>query len=187
MRRFVTGSKRVLTPRVFWRQFSVATKLKYDGADRTMFPNWGRLLGAGFVSCLLAGNHALGDAETPAPPGHPAANLKVVSYDEFKLGKKDRVWVTLDGGVYDVTTFLDAHPGGVDRIQMVNGQDLAKFWGVYDLHDRPHIRALLEEYRIGNMTPCDYKRVKSETAFASYSQNDPHRPAADLGKLRIPR
>lgn len=60
--------------------------------------------------------------------------------------------VTLNGGVYDVTKFLDAHPGGANRIRMVNGLDLKHFWKVYDLHDRPHIRQLLEHYRIGTLT-----------------------------------
>jgi hypothetical protein len=31
------------------------------------------------------------------------------------------VWVTFRGGVYDVTEFLDAHPGGPHRIVMVAG------------------------------------------------------------------
>lgn len=148
-----------------------------------------KVLTTGFLSSFLflGTSIAHSDAETPAPPGHPAANLPLMSYDEFKTGKKDRVWVTIDGGVYDVTTFMDAHPGGIDRIQMVNHQDLAKFWAVYDLHDRPHIRALLEEYRIGNLSSCDYRKIKSETAFSSYYENDPPRPAANVGKLRIPR
>ena len=48
-----------------------------------------------------------------------------------------QVWVSLNGGVYNVTAFLDAHPGGATRIMMVNGLDLAPFWNVYKLHNRP--------------------------------------------------
>ena len=88
---------------------------------------------------------------------------------------------------------------------MVDGQDLAKFWAVYQLHDRPHIRSLLEEYRIGtfgirylhicllrnigsgNLSACDYRRVKSETHFESYYKDDPRRPMGEVGQLRIPR
>ena len=36
--------------------------------------------------------------------------------------QRSQVWVALEGAVYDVTRFLDAHPGGAERIQMVNGQ-----------------------------------------------------------------
>lgn len=63
---------------------------------------------------------------------------------------------------------------------MVNGQDLAKFWAVYQLHDRPHIRALLEEYRIGNLSSCDYLKVKRETNFESYYTNEPVRPQGEM-------
>ena len=69
---------------------------------------------------------------------------------------------------------------------MVNGQDLAKFWAVYQLHDRPHIRALLEEYRIGNLSPCEYLKVKQETSFQSYYTDEPPRPQAEMGQLRSP-
>lgn len=51
--------------------------------------------------------------------------------------------------------FLDAHPGGASRIQMVNGNDLGQFWDIYKLHNRPHVRKLMEEYRIGNLSPAD--------------------------------
>ena len=41
---------------------------------------------------------------------------------------------------------------------MVNGQDLAAFWRVYsDIHDRPHIRDLLEDYRVGSVSEEDAK------------------------------
>jgi cytochrome b involved in lipid metabolism len=185
MQRFLYKARTILSPK-YARYTSALTSIKEDRQYQKGY-SWG-LIGAGILSsCLLLGaKEALLDAETPAPPGHPASNLPLLSYDQFKAGKKDRVWVTLDGGVYDVTSFMDAHPGGIDRIQMVNNQDLAKFWGVYDLHDRPHIRALLEEYRIGNLTSCDYRRIKSETNFTSYYENDPPRPAANVGKLRVP-
>ena len=68
----------------------------------------------------------------PPVSGH-AASLPVMSLAEFREGKCGRVWVALDGGVYDVTPFLDAHPGGSERIMMVQGQDLAKFWAVYQV------------------------------------------------------
>jgi cytochrome b involved in lipid metabolism len=186
MHRLLTTAKTIFSPRFYARHTIALTTLKDERQSQSS--SWA-LIGAGILSSLLLlGNKvALLDAETPAPPGHPASSLPLLSYDQFKAGKKDRVWVTLDGGVYDVTSFMDAHPGGIDRIQMVNNQDLAKFWGVYDLHDRPHIRALLEEYRIGNLTACDYRRIKSETNFTSYYENDPPRPAAKVGKLRVPR
>ena len=55
------------------------------------------------------------DCENPAPRGHPACALPKISYDNFKDDSRENIWVTMDGGVYDVTAFLDAHPGGTSR------------------------------------------------------------------------
>ena len=90
--------------------------------------------------------------------------------EEVRADHGEEVWVTLKDtrGVYNVSyankqphrtttrraadtpptlplhvlsAFLDAHPGGADRIRMVNGQDLSAFWAVYsDIHNRAHIR-----------------------------------------------
>ena len=113
-------------------------------------------------------------------------NDQIMSLDQFKKGQVDRTWVAYDKGIYDVTEFLDAHPGGPARIMMVQGQDLAKFWDIYKLHDREHIKNLLEEYRIGKLSVGDYKMLSDETIFTSSYETDPPRPAAKEGKLRIP-
>lgn len=139
---------------------------------------------AGLFATATLKSHC--DAENPAPSGHPAAALPTISIEELRKDRNGRVWVALDGGVYDVTPFMDAHPGGAERIMMTHGQDLSKFWSVYQLHDRPHIRGLLEEYRVGNLTPNDYLKVKSQTQFANAYTNDPIRPQGYTGQLRIP-
>uniref|UniRef100_A0A7S4L5J1 Cytochrome b5 heme-binding domain-containing protein n=1 Tax=Paramoeba aestuarina TaxID=180227 RepID=A0A7S4L5J1_9EUKA len=82
-----------------------------------------------------------------------------------------------------MTPFLDAHPGGAGRIEMVDGFDLGKFWAVYRLHDRPHIRQLLTEYLIGSLSPEDMAKVSEETVFEDMYSADPQR---DKSKLRIP-
>lgn len=35
--------------------------------------------------------------------------------------KKERIWVTYKSGVYDITDFVDGHPGGPKRIMMAAG------------------------------------------------------------------
>merc|ERR1719320_759646 len=111
--------------------------------------------------------------------------LPIYSLDQVRADHGNETWVILDGGVYDVTSFLEAHPGGASRIQMVNGNDLGTYWDVYTLHDRPHIRALMERYRIGNLTPEDAEKAKETTPkFSDYYATDPERPRAD--ELRIP-
>lgn len=35
--------------------------------------------------------------------------------------KKEGIWVTYKDGVYDITDFVDGHPGGSKRIMMAAG------------------------------------------------------------------
>ena len=76
----------------------------------------------------------------------------------------DKCVATYRGGVYDLSGFLKAHPGG-DRILMANGHDLEPFWNVYRLHFRPHIQHLVEDFRIGNLSKKDAKKSKENTRF----------------------
>ena len=59
----------------------------------------------------------------PLPQVHKREDLPTFTLEYFRKGSDDRVWVALDGGVYDMTPFLDAHPGGAHRIMMVNSRD----------------------------------------------------------------
>jgi cytochrome b involved in lipid metabolism len=74
-----------------------------EGESRSSNSLWWVASAVGLSSVIIGHNLASSDAETPAPPGHPAASLPLMSYEKFKKGKANRVWVTLDGGVYDVT------------------------------------------------------------------------------------
>ena len=121
----------------------------------------------------------------PLPQVRKRGDLPTFTLEYFRKGSDDRVWVALDGGVYDMTPFLDAHPGGAHRIMMVNGSDLGKFLKVYALHNRPHIRELIEQYRIGNLSDSDMAIVTASTEFADYYGNDPARPQFDKGNLRV--
>lgn len=117
-----------------------------------------------------------------------ATTLRTIPLEEL-WADREAVWVSFDGGVYDVTEFLDSHPGGSGRIEMVKGHDLSGAWSVYELHlQRQHIRDLLEVYRIGNLSEADRKRAeqRSEGTLGNYYDEDPERPAARRGELRIP-
>jgi sulfite oxidase len=62
--------------------------------------------------------------------------------------KDDRIWVTYGLGVYDITDFVDEHPGG-DKILMAAGGSLEPFWLLYAVHKNADVFALLEQFRIG--------------------------------------
>ena len=75
--------------------------------------------------------------------------------------KTDRIWVTYKSGVYDITDFVEVHPGG-ELILMAAGGSVEPFWDVYQLHNTANILEMLEEFRIGNFkSDGKSKRAKS--------------------------
>ncbi|VDP83901.1 unnamed protein product [Schistosoma mattheei] len=64
--------------------------------------------------------------------------------------KERGVWVSLKGKVYDVTSFVDDHPGG-DKILLAAGSDVSSFWSVYAFHYQSHVLKILEKYYIGEL------------------------------------
>lgn len=70
---------------------------------------------------------------------------------------RDGIWVTYDNKVYDVTDFVESHPGG-DRIMMAAGRDLTVFWNAI-VHSSD-ARKMLESYRIGTLRKEDHVNHK---------------------------
>lgn len=64
---------------------------------------------------------------------------------------EDRIWVTYKDGVYDITDFVNEHPGG-NVIMMAAGNAIDPFWALYGVHKQPHILSILEKYRIGSIS-----------------------------------
>jgi len=61
----------------------------------------------------------------------------------------DDCWVAIGGKVYDVTEFLEEHPGGIDEILTVSGSDATQdFERVGHSEDA---RKLLEKYYVGEL------------------------------------
>lgn len=65
------------------------------------------------------------------------------------------VWVTYDGGVYDITEFIANHPGGSSRISMAAGGALEPFWQLYALHKKDEVLDILATLRIGSLSEED--------------------------------
>lgn len=60
------------------------------------------------------------------------------------------IWVSYKGGVYDITEFVDSHPGG-DKILLAAGRAIDPFWAMYAAHQTEETENLLEEMRIGDL------------------------------------
>lgn len=75
---------------------------------------------------------------------------KLFSMQEASLhNSKDDCWVVIDGKVYDVTTYLDEHPGGDGVILATTGKDATD-----DFEDAGHsndARELMKSFCIGEL------------------------------------
>ncbi|CAI9096438.1 OLC1v1032591C1 [Oldenlandia corymbosa var. corymbosa] len=63
---------------------------------------------------------------------------------------KEDCWVVIDGKVYDVSAYLDEHPGGDDVLLTATGKDATD-----EFEDAGHsksARELMEKFCIGRLT-----------------------------------
>mmetsp|Transcript_15004 Transcript_15004/g.35396 ORF Transcript_15004/g.35396 Transcript_15004/m.35396 type:complete len:587 (-) Transcript_15004:252-2012(-) len=77
-------------------------------------------------------------------------------------------WVTFRGGVYNITEFVDNHPGGA-KILLAIGKDVGPFWFLFQQHKCARTFRFLETMRIGNVASADLIEDTNE------DENDPFR------------
>lgn len=108
-----------------------------------------------------------------SPPPRP--DLPTIPFEEVEThNDEDSMWFSFRGAVYDMTSFLQGHPGGAPRLLMAAGQDLEPYWDVYRQHFRGHVIQWMEKYRIGNLSKEDAERAKS-VKFGDMFEDDPIR------------
>lgn len=137
----------------------------------------GIVAGASVYCCAHAASAAAAPApEGRSPPRAPALGApseRVFSLPEIRtMAEAGRLVVTLQGVVYDVTDFT-GHPGGVGRLQMVAGQDLAPYWSVYTQHNRGHVLDFLQRYRIGVVSAADAEAQRASSHYDNPYVHDP--------------
>ncbi|KAJ3331935.1 hypothetical protein HDU76_001764 [Blyttiomyces sp. JEL0837] len=113
---------------------------------------------------------------------NPSTNLPYYTRLEVSqhTTKESGIWVTHNNGVYDITDFVDVHPGG-ERILLAAGTSIDPFWAIFSVHQSPETRSLLETYRIGDLLPIDRDSTSGQVkgadtqALARLFENDPER------------
>ncbi|KAJ3104497.1 hypothetical protein HDU97_009110 [Phlyctochytrium planicorne] len=115
-------------------------------------------------------------------PINPATGLPMYTRDEVRshTSKSTGIWITRGDAVYDITEFVDVHPGG-ERILLAAGQSIDPFWAIFSIHQSDSTRELLETYRIGDLVPANKDPSKVTDAEATAEslkklfENDPIR------------
>ncbi|KAK6114629.1 Oxidoreductase molybdopterin binding domain family protein [Brugia pahangi] len=113
-------------------------------------------------------------------------DLPTYRMDEVKKHGKDAqsIWVTFQGGVYDITNFIQNHPGG-DKILLAAGGRIDPYWNIYQQHLTQETLEILEELRIGNLDDNDIVIIGKKNENDSY-ENDPIRHPALIIKSEKP-
>ena len=131
---------------------------------------------------------AYADAAPPAEKWQRAGALptftraEVAKHNSLESG----VWVLFRGGVYDITEFVQNHPGGVEKILTAAGQSVEPFWALYRQHLQPasaggappvpkdHVAEILGPLQVGWLDPAE-AAAEAAAAAAKAASNDPYK------------
>jgi len=138
-------------------------------------------------------------ASTVVVPNGPFANagkvnesLPTYSREEVSQHKTPAtgIWVIYKDGVYDITEFVEEHPGGKARIMLAAGGSIEPFWALYQQHVSDEVATILESKRVGNVALAD--RLSSSLAVSGKKDpndpygNEPARHPALLARMQKP-
>ncbi|CAN6881670.1 unnamed protein product [Brassica oleracea] len=94
--------------------------------------------------------------------------------------KQDDCWIVIDGKVYDVTPYMDEHPGGDDVLLAVTGKDATD-----EFEDAGHsktARELMEEYFIGELDEASLPEIPELKIYKKEEPKDSVQKLVDLTK-----
>lgn len=98
------------------------------------------------------------------------SDLKVYQMDEIsKHNTTDDLWIVYNGLVYDVSKFIDEHPGGEEVVVDVAGTDATEAFDDIGHSDDAH--DILKGLLIGKLEGGVTKEIKSQLEFDTPTPN----------------
>ncbi|EPS57444.1 hypothetical protein M569_17373, partial [Genlisea aurea] len=95
-----------------------------------------------------------------------ASDLKLFSFEEIaKHNRSEDCWLIIDGKVYDVTEFMEDHPGGDDVLLSSTGKDATNDF--LDVGHSDNARETMEKFCVGEV---DASTIPSKLTHASPRQ-----------------
>jgi len=104
----------------------------------------------------------------------PIISSKEVSKHDGKSKESNgKSWVTVGNNVYDITEFIQSHPGGSDKIKLASGGPVEPFWSLFPFHyDLELVQDILKTLQIGILDPIDIEKKEKEKLLKSSNEND---------------
>ena len=95
------------------------------------------------------------------------ASLPLFSVEDVQLHNKEKdAWITHRGKVYDVSDFLERHPGGKDILVSYAGQDVTTLMTQPEIHQHTSFAyGWLGKYQIGRLKGNVSKRAFCTASF----------------------
>lgn len=123
--------------------------------------------------------------DQPREPGDSVSlPPKIYTREEVRKHKTvaDGVWVTYGRDVFDITEFVELHPGG-SRIMLAAGGSLEPFWAMYAVHNQEHVLEILKAYKVGELSPQEEAEVAADVSDP-YSRDPQRHPAMRVNSLK---
>ncbi|KPA83042.1 putative nitrate reductase [Leptomonas pyrrhocoris] len=105
----------------------------------------------------------------PAPPNE-AKNFTEAEIKDMLATDPNRVVVIIKKNVYDVTTFVEAHPGGPSVLRHNRGKDITDTFAM--MHG-PQVAGRLPEFLLGRLVTEAEERSPRATAAAATAKDEP--------------
>uniref|UniRef100_F6Z6J6 Cytochrome b5 type B n=1 Tax=Monodelphis domestica TaxID=13616 RepID=F6Z6J6_MONDO len=91
----------------------------------------------------------------------PEASVTYYRLEEVaKRNSEKETWLVIHGRVYDITRFLDEHPGGGEVLMEQAGRDATESFD--DVGHSSDAKEMLKQYYVGEVHPSDRKAEGSE-------------------------
>ena len=111
---------------------------------------------------------------------HNMDELPVYTADELAQRNGDNdtpIWMSYGGIIYDVTQFINNHPGGSEKIIQAAGSAIEPFWYLYRQHfasDLP--MRLMEHMAVGRLAETDQEAIDAQMAVLEADDPYVHEP-----------
>ena len=107
---------------------------------------------AAFTAYSLSQGPLYAEARPGTPPGSGGEKWRKIRLSELKEhgsnSKDGRIWVSRGIDVYDITEWVENHPGGTVILRAAGGA-LEPYWQVFAFHNAEQIVEMLEDMKIG--------------------------------------
>ena len=105
----------------------------------------------------------------------PLKPLKYSLEEVKKHNKENDIWVHDNNNVYDITKFIEHHPGGKEKILLAAGDSIIPHWNIYKQHYDKNVQSILDEYYIGDLIIDTENIVKIKETLKEPLKDNPYK------------